>query len=531
MYQQIYDPMNAIGLSALVAAVPIIFFFIALVVLKMKAYVAGFLTTALAIGIAFVVYGMPVFLGVASAAHGALYGLFPIGWIVLMAVFLYNLTIKTGQFETIKDSISFITDDRRLQVLLISFCFGAFLEGAAGFGTPVAITAAILIGLGFESKQAACMCLLANTAPVAFGGLGIPVLVGAEVTQLDPMAVSQQLALILPVLGVFVPFYLVLVMSGWKSMLEVAPAIAVCAVTFGAAMFASAYYMGPILPDIIAALVSMVSLTLFLKVWKPKETWRFATDAPVKEKVNTLTTGKVIYAWSPFLVLIGFIGCWGVPAIKKALDTVTITFAMPGLNEAILSGTTHQVLKFSFALNWMSAAGTAIFLAAVVAALIARMSLTEFAQVFGETLNNLKWSLLTIAMVLAYAYVGNNSGMTTTLGYAVASTGELFPLFACVVGWIGVFVTGSDTSANALFGKLQTTAFEAVHSIPVLGMGANLAGGGVGKMISPQSIAIASAATGLVGREGELYRFSLRHSAFLLALMCVWVYMLHRLAV
>lgn len=531
MYQQIYDPLQSIYLSALVAAIPIVFFFLALVVMKMKAYVAGGLTTLLAIIIGAFVYGMPVSLGFASAVHGAVYGLFPIGWIVLMAVFLYDLTVHTGQFEIIKKSISSITDDRRFQVLLISFCFGAFLEGAAGFGTPVAITAAILIGLGFDSKYAACMCLLANTAPVAFGGLGIPILVGAEVTQMNPDVVAKQLAMILPLLGIIVPFYLIAVMCGVKSMLEVVPGIFVCAITFSIAMWASAYYMGPILPDVIAAIVSMVCLTLFLKVWQPKTIWRFPSDPPIQENKEKLTFKEILYAWSPFLVLIIFIGAWGVKSIKALLDTVTISFAVPVLNNAILNGTTHQAIKMTFAFNWLSAAGTAILLAAVVSALIARMSISEFFTVFGKTFSNLKWSLVTIATVLAYAYVGNNSGMTTTLGYAVANTGDFFPFFACIVGWIGVFVTGSDTSANALFGKLQTTAFEAVHSLPILGMGANLAGGGVGKMISPQSIAIASAATGLEGREGELYRFSLRHSFVLLMIMCIWLYLLHTGAV
>lgn len=527
MYQQIYDPLHNIGLSALVAAVPIIFFFLALVVVKMKAYLAGFFTTAIAIGLAVAVYGMPASLGIASTVHGAAYGLFPIGWIVLMAVFLYNITLHTGQFDIIKQSISSITDDRRLQVLLISFCFGSFLEGAAGFGTPVAITAAILIGLGFDSKYAACMCLLANTAPVAFGGLGIPILVGAEVTQMSAAVVSKQLAMVIPLLGIIVPFYLIAVMSGLKGVREIWPAILVCAATFTTAMFLTAYYLGPILPDIMASLVSIISLALFLKVWQPKKVWRFASDPEIKANSEPLTLKQLVYAWSPFVVLIIFIGNWGVDSVKALLDLMTVSFPVPILSGALVNGTTQQVMKVAYSFNWLSAAGTAILLASILAAVIARMSIEEFLSLLGKTLYDLRWSLVTIAFVLAYAYVGNNSGMTTTLGYAVASTGSLFPLFACLVGWIGVFVTGSDTSANALFGKLQTTAFGAIGSVPVLGMGANLAGGGVGKMISPQSIAIASAATGLAGREGELYRFSLRHSATLLTIMCIWLYLIH----
>lgn len=527
MYQQIVDPLHNIGLSALIALIPIIFFFIALVVLKIKAYIAGFLTTAIAIILALVVYGMPLSLSIASAVHGAVYGLFPIGWIVFNAVFLYNMTVKTGQFEIIKKSIASITDDRRLQVLLIAFCFGAFLEGAAGFGTPVAITAAMLIGLGFEGKYAACMSLLANTAPVAFGGLGIPILVGAEVAGIDANSISKQLALVLPFLALLVPFYLVLVMSGFKGVKEIWPAVLVCAVTFAGTMFLTAYFVGPILPDITAAIVSLICLSLFLKVWQPNKVWRFEND-PVPADTDAKPSFKeIVYAWSPFIILIIFIGNWGYDAVSALLDTVTVKFSVPVLNQAIVSFSNSTPIPVIFKFNWLSAAGTAIFIAAMFSAIIARMPMRELVTLFKNTFTTLRWSLVTIAMVLAYAYVGNNSGMTTTMGYAIASTGTLFPLVACLIGWIGVFVTGSDTSANALFGKLQTTAFDAIHSLPILGITANLAGGGVGKMISPQSIAIAAAATGLEGREGELYRFSLRHSVVLLIFMCIIIYAIH----
>lgn len=527
MYQQIVDPLHNIGLSALIALIPIIFFFIALVVLKIKAYVAGLATTAIAILLAAAVYSMPVSLGIASAFYGAVYGLFPIGWIVFNAVFLYNMTLETGQFEIIKKSISSITDDRRLQVLLISFCFGAFLEGAAGFGAPVAITAAMLIGLGFEGKYAACMSLLANTAPVAFGGLGIPILVGAEVAGIDADSISKQLAFVLPFLALIVPFYLIAVMSGLKGLKEVWPATLVCAATFAGTMFLTAYYMGPILPDVMAAIVSLICLSLFLKVWQPKTVWRFKKDTPVVPSATKLTVKEIVYAWSPFIVLIIFIGNWGYTPVGALLDAVTLKFNVPLLDQAIISSTSNAALPVIFKFNWLSAAGTAIFISALLSAAIAHMAPKSIIALLKKTFGALKWSLVTIAMVLAYAYVGNNSGMTTTMGYAIASTGSLFPLLACLIGWIGVFVTGSDTSANALFGKLQTTAFDTIHSLPILGITANLSGGGVGKMISPQSIAIAAAATGLEGREGELYRFSLRHSIVLLLFMCVLIYSIH----
>ena len=354
MYQQIVDPLHNIGLSALIALIPIIFFFIALVVLKIKAYVAGLATTAIAILLAAAVYSMPVSLGIASAFYGAVYGLFPIGWIVFNAVFLYNMTLETGQFEIIKKSISSIADDRRLQVLLISFCFGAFLEGAAGFGAPVAITAAMLIGLGFEGKYAACMSLLANTAPVAFGGLGIPILVGAEVAGIDADSISKQLAFVLPFLALIVPFYLIAVMSGRKGLKEVWPATLVCAATFAGTMFLTAYYMGPILPDVMAAIVSLICLSLFLKVWQPKTVWRFEKDTPVVPSATKLTVKEIVYAWSPFIVLIIFIGNWGYTPVGALLDAVTLKFNVPLLDQAIISSTSNAALPVIFKFNWLS---------------------------------------------------------------------------------------------------------------------------------------------------------------------------------
>ena len=526
-YVQNLVPYGSVLLSALVAAIPIFFFFFALIILKLKAYKAGFLTTVLAIVIAFVVYGMPLQLGGLAALQGALYGFFPIGWIVTMAVFLYNLTLHTGQFDLIKQSISSITDDRRLQVLLISFCFGAFLEGAAGFGTPVAITAAILIGLGFEARYAACLCLLANTAPVAFGGLGIPVIVGAQITGISLEASGKQLAFIIPVLGIIVPFYLVTVMSGWKGLKEVLPATILCAFTFTVAMFATSYYLGPILPDIVASIASLVVMAAFLRVWKPKNVWRFPTDAPIDTNKKSLSFKEVLYAWSPFLILITCIGAWGSKAVKGILSLPTITFAVPVLHNAIINPATNSPIPSIFKFDFLATAGTSIFVATILASIVAGVSIADYVKIFKKTISSLKWSLVTIATVLAFAYVGNAAGLTITMGKAIASTGTLFPFLACIVGWIGVFVTGSDTSANALFGKLQTTGWQSVGSSPVMGIGANLAGGGVGKMISPQSIAIAAAATGLEGKEDQLYRFSLRHSVVLLLILCTWTYLLY----
>ncbi|WP_182185616.1 L-lactate permease [Pectinatus frisingensis] len=524
MYIQNFDPVNNMVLSAILAFLPIVYFFVVLIVFKIKGHLAALSTTVLAIIIAGWVYKMPIVLSAMSAVHGALYGLFPIGWIVIGAVFLYNISVKTGQFEIIKKSIVSITDDRRLQVLLIAFSFGAFLEGAAGFGTPVAITSAMLIGMGFKAKKAACLSLLANTAPVAFGGLGIPVLVAAQVTGFSGDYLAKLLAFICPIIGFIVPFYLIIVMSGLKGIKEVWPAVLVTSVTFSIPMCLTSYFVGPILPDITASLASMIALVLFLKVWQPKHIYRFEGESESVQNNTVLSKKAIIRAWSPFIVLIVFIADWGMKSIAKLLDMVSIAFPLPFLHNAIINGTTDKVSPAIFNFNWLSAAGTGIIIAAFMSCIILRVPLSKSFSIFGSTLNELKIALLTISGVLAYAYVANNSGMTTTMGLLVSKTGNLFPLFAPIVGWLGVFVTGSDTSANALFGKLQTTAFSAVGIMPVMGIGANLAGGAVGKMISPQSIAIAAGTTGLTGKEGEIYKFSMKHSMILLAIICCIIY-------
>ncbi|MDQ0203507.1 L-lactate permease [Pectinatus haikarae] len=525
MYIQNFDPLNNMFLSAALAFLPIVYFFVVLIVFKVKGHWAAISTTVLAVALAGWVYDMPIVLSIMSAVHGALYGLFPIGWIVIGAVFLYNISVKTGQFEIIKKSIVSITDDRRLQLLLIAFSFGAFLEGAAGFGTPVAITSAMLIGMGFKAKKAACLSLLANTAPVAFGGLGIPVLVAAQVTGFSGDYIAKLLAMICPIIGFIVPFYLIIVMTGLKGLKEVWPAVLVTSISFSIPMALTSFFLGPILPDIIASLASMIALVLFLKVWQPKHVYRFENEADISDESTAVLSKKmIIKAWSPFIVLIMFIADWGMKSVSSVLDTVNILIPLPFLDKAIMNSTTNSLLAAVFNLNWLSTAGTGIILAAFMSCLILKVSLKKSIGIFASTINELKIALLTISGVLAYAYVANNSGMTTTMGLLVSKTGDMFPLFAPIVGWLGVFVTGSDTSANALFGKLQTTAFSAVGIMPVMGIGANLAGGAVGKMISPQSIAIAAGTTGLTGREGEIYKFSMKHSMILLAIICCIIY-------
>ncbi|MTV48575.1 L-lactate permease [Heliobacillus mobilis] len=522
MWTQVYDPMGNIFLSAAIAVIPILYLFWALAIQKMKGYIAGLTTTTIAVFIAILVYGMPAQVAIASTLQGALYGLFPICWIVITAVFLYNLTVKSGQFEVIKDSIASITDDRRLQALLIAFSFGAFLEGAAGFGTPVAISAGMLVGLGFNPLYAAGLCLIANTAPVAFGGIGIPIIVAGQVSGIDDFAISQMVGRQLPFLSVFVPFWLVYIMSGWKGIKEVWPAALVAGGAFAIGQWWSANYLGAMLPDIISSLCSIIGLVTFLKVWKPKNIWRFADEpAATYKATSSLTFKKVLKAWSPFIILTIMVGDWGMKSVNAVLESLTIKFAFPVIHNAVINPATNQPIAAVFKFNWLSAAGTAILISCFITMLIVRMPLGQTMGIFWDTVKSLKFPMVTIASVLGYAYIGNSSGMTYTMGMALATTGALFPFFSPILGWLGVFITGSDTSANAVFGKLQGITADKIGVDPVLTVAANSSGGVTGKMISPQSIAVACAATGLVGKESDLFRFTVKHSLFFLAVVCV----------
>ncbi len=522
-WTQVINPLDNLFLSALVAAIPILFMFYALAIARMKGHIAGGITLLLAILIAVFVHDMPAGLAIWSSIYGALYGLFPIGWIVLTAVFLYQLTVKSGQFEIIKDSIAAITDDRRLQALLIAFCFGAFLEGAAGFGTPVAITAGMLVGLGFNPLYAAGLCLIANTAPVAFGGIGIPIITAGAVSGIDAMAISQMVGRQLPFLSVLVPFWLVFIMSGWKGAKEVMPAIMVCGISFAVAQWFSANYMSPMLPDIISSLVSIVAMVFFLRRWKPKNVWRFKDEPAATLEVRNHPFGVIAKAWSPFIVLTILIGDWGLNSVKSLLDTVTVKIPFDAINNVILSG--GKPIEVVYKFNYLSAAGTAILLSAIISAIILKISVSDFVETFAATVKSLMFPLTTIACVLGFSYVANWSGMTPTLGKAFTVTGALFPLVAPILGWIGVFVTGSDTSANALFGKMQAVTATEIGVDPVLTVAANSSGGVAAKMISPQSIAVATAACNLVGKEGNLFRFTVLHSLFFTAIICVITYL------
>ncbi len=520
-WTQVIDPFNNMALSALVALVPILFIFWALIIKKMKGYKASIIATLMAVFIAIIVYGMPVKLALLSTAHGALYGLFPICWIVITAVFLFNITVKSGQFEIIKHFMASITADRRLQALLIAFSFGSFLEGTAGFGAPVAITAAMLVGLGFNPLYAAGICLIANTAPVAFGAIGIPITVASQVSGIPEMAISQMVGRTLPILSVILPFYLVVLMSGFRKTTEVLPAILVSGISFAFLQWFSSNYMGPALPDVIAGIGSIVCLVTLLKFWKPKTIWRFKDEvAPVLNTNITYSFGQILRAWSPFILLTVTIIAWGIQPIKEALNSIgLIQFEIPAIHNVILDRNGKE-LPHIFKFNYLSASGTAIFISAIITIPLVGMKFSEGIKVFLSTLNQLKFPVITIATVLGFAYIVNASGITITMAEALANTGFLFPFFAPVLGWLGVFITGSDTSANALFAKLQYETATSIGVDPVVTVAANVSGGVVGKMISPQSIAVAAAAGQLIGREADLFRFTVKHSFFMLIFIC-----------
>lgn len=523
-WKQIIDPLNSLPLSALVALIPVLFIFWALIIKKMKGYQASIFAAMIAIVIAIVIYQMPVRLSLLSTANGALYGLFPICWIIIPAVFLFNITVSSGQFSVIKHFMASISPDRRIQALLIAFSFGSFLEGTAGFGAPVAITAAMLVGLGFNPLYAAGICLIANTAPVAFGSIGIPITVASQVSAIPEMPISQMVGRTLPALSVLLPFYLVSIMCGIKKTKEVLPAIAVCGVSFAFLQWWVSNFIGPALPDVIAGVGSIICLAVFLKYWSPKNIWRFKDEpAPVIDTSITYSTREIIRALSPFILLTIIIIAWGLKPVKQLLDNAGMfQFEFPGLHNKILNQN-NEVIPHVFKFNLLSASGTAILVASLISIPLVGLHTRDGLKIFKDTLKQLKFPIITISSVLAFAYILNDSGITITMAAALAGTGVLFPFFAPLLGWLGVFITGSDTSSNALFGKLQATTAATIGVDPVVTVAANISGGVVGKMISPQSIAVATAAGNLVGRESELFRFTVKHSFIMLFFISVIV--------
>ncbi|QXH35196.1 lactate permease LctP family transporter [Pseudomonas muyukensis] len=530
-WQQLYSPLGSLGLSALAAVIPIVFFFLALAVFRLKGHVAGSITLALSILVAIFAFQMPVDMALAAAGYGFLYGLWPIAWIIVAAVFLYKLTVKSGQFEVIRSSVLSITDDQRLQVLLIGFCFGAFLEGAAGFGAPVAITAALLVGLGFNPLYAAGLCLIANTAPVAFGALGIPIIVAGQVTGIDAFHIGAMTGRQLPLLSLFVPFWLVFMMDGLRGVKETWPAALVAGLSFAVTQYFTSNFIGPELPDITSALASLIALTLFLKVWQPKRAFSQAQGSVGAAVVQAsgsqpspYSFGEIFKAWSPFLILTVLVTIWTLKPFKAAfapggaMYNLVFNFAIPHLDQLVIKTapivTAPTAMPAVFKLDPISATGTAIFLSALISMAVLKINFKTGLTTLKETFWELRWPILSIGMVLAFAFVTNYSGMSSTMALVLAGTGAAFPFFSPFLGWLGVFLTGSDTSSNALFSSLQATTAHQIGVNDTLLVAANTSGGVTGKMISPQSIAVACAATGLVGKESDLFRFTVKHSLF-----------------
>jgi len=535
---QTYSPVGGSpGLSAAVAAAPLAVVFFCLAVLRMKAHWASVLALAAAMAIAVLAWGMPAGLAGLAAAQGAAFGLFPVFFIVLATLFLFNITVSSGQFEVIRASLAGVTSDRRLQALLIAFCFGAFIEGCAGFGAPVAIAAATLVGLGFRPFYAAGLCLVANTAPVAFGTIGIPIVALGGVIGLNDAGLMRLSAIVghqLPLVSLILPAYLVLIMAGPKRTVEVLPAVAACGATFAVCQWAVASYLGPYLPDILSSLAAMAALLALLRFWRPPTLYRFAHDPQAGEERHGHSAARVLRAWSPYIAMTAMVLLWGAAPVKSVLNRATVVLPVSGLDGAVARPAASAPgapagapvpLPAKFKLDYLASGGSAVLIAAVVSALLCGVGPRRALGLLGKTLGDMRCPAVTIASVLALAYVMNASGMTDCLGIFSTRAGRLFPFISPVVGWMGVFLTGSDTSSNVLFGSLQRTAAERLGVNPLLTCAANTTGGVMGKMISPQSIAVACAAAGMVGQEGSLFRFTLRHSLVLLLLMACLVFL------
>jgi len=532
-WSQVYDPFGNAILSTLVAALPIVVLLGSLAFFHVKAHWAAILGLIVALGVAIFAFGMPAGMAGRTALLGALFGLLPIGWIVLNVIFMYQLTNEIGLFEVLHKSITGITPDRRLQLLLVAFCFGAFFEGAAGFGTPVAVTAAILMGLGFAPLAAAGLSLIANTAPVAFGALGTPVIVLAAVTGLDIHALSSMIGRQLPFFSLIVPFWLIWAFVGFRRMLEIWPAILVAGVTFAVPQFLVSNFHGPWLVDVIASVVSMAALAIFLKFWRPARVWTSSSrqgetvsyeEAAAHAVRHGYSRAQIVKAWTPWAILSVLVFIWGLPQAKDWLNSISAPrFTIEGLHNMVVRmppvvpKPTPEAA--AYVLNWLSATGTGILIAAIVAGIVMGISLPKMVSTYGKTLHRVRYSLLTIAAMLALGYTTKGAGLDSTLGLAFAHAGWFYPFFGAMLGWLGVALTGSDTSSNVLFGGLQKVSAEQLGLSPVLMAAANSSGGVMGKMIDAQSIVVASTATQWYGHEGDILRYVFFHSLALAALM------------
>ncbi len=533
-WPQNYTPLGGVGISALVAALPVVVLLSLLAGWHVRAHRAALAGLACALGVAIFLYKMPPQLAAAAALNGAAYGLFPIGWIVLNAIFIYELSVTTGQFDALKRHIGSLAKDRRIQALLIAFSFGAFIEGSAGFGAPVAITGALLIGLGFKPLQAAGLALIGNTAPVAFGSLGIPLIALNQATGLDLQSLSAMVGRQLPIFSLIVPFWLVTVQAGWRGMLEVWPACLVTGASFALTQFAVSNTHGPWLVDLASALVSMAALMTLLRFWKPRGSAAWETEhAPGHGNASAprIERGAIFRAWLPWICLTVFVFVWSLPWVKSTLNDFSAPkFAVAFLHRAVVRMPPVVPLPLAedafFLLNWLSATGTALLLAGICAGLLLGASPLALARLYARTLLRVRISLLTIATMLALGFTTRFSGSDTTMGLALAGTGALFPFFSPLLGWLGVALTGSDTSSNVLFGNLQQITANQIGVPPILTCAANSAGGVMGKMIDAQSLVVASVATG--GHPdspdaGTILRFVFWHSVALALLVGVWV--------
>jgi lactate permease len=572
-WSQVYDPLDNAVFSTFLAALPIIVLLGSLGVFRIKAHYAALSGLATSLVVATLVFGMPARMIVATAVYGGAYGLFPIGWIVLNVIFLYQLTKERGYFDILRHSITGLTQDRRLQLLLVAFSFGAFIEGACGFGTPVAVTGAILIGLGFTPLSASGLSLIANTAPVAFGALGAPILGLQAVTGLDLKELSAMVGRQLPFFSLVVPFWLIWAFAGFRGMLEIWPAILIAGVFFAVPQFLMSNFHGPWLVDVVASVVSIAAVAMFLKLWHPKRIWRFPGEE-LDEQTSRVGTGsgsdrvvrtqierealsiedpssrdrekgtnlastpsdsairnpqsEILLAWLPWIILSVVVFMWGLPQTKAFFDRFSlIKIPIPGLDKLVLrippvvAKPTAESAIFNF--NWLSASGSGILLASIIAGLIMGYSVAGLARVYWKTLKLVRFSLLTIAAMMAIGFATRYSGMDATLGLAFAKTGFLYPFFGAMLGWLGVALTGSDTSSNVLFGSLQKITAEQLGLSPTLMAAANSSGGVMGKMIDAQSIVVASTATRWYGHEGDILRYVFFHSIALAALVGVLV--------
>lgn len=539
-WTQTYTPVfENLELSALVAALPIVVLLGLLAWFRTKAHIAALLGLLVAFLIAVFVYGMPSRLALMAATNGVAYGLFPIGWIVLGAIFIYDITTKTGKFEIVRESIAHLAGDRRIQVLLIAFNFGAFIEGAAGFGTPVAIASAMLIGLGFKPLPAAGLALIGNTAPVAFGALGTPIVVLSTVTALPMETLSATVGRQLPFFSLIIPFWLVWAMAGCRGMLEVWPACLTAGLSFAIIQFLVSNYHGPWVVDIAASIVSMVSILVLLRLWQPKRTWRFEYENEGDPEIRAAaarphhSSRERLIAWMPWIVLSAFVFLWGLPQVKTFLNSFSgisiFQYPVPYLDRTVFRNVpvvpVPKAEEAVFTFNWLSATGTSLLLAGITSGLLLGVKPLKLVRIFSGTLNRVCLSLVTIAAMLALGFTTRYAGLDATMGMAFARTGILFPFFSPILGWLGVALTGSDTSSNVLFGNLQQITAKTLGISTILAAASNSSGGVMGKMIDAQSIVVAGVATGQQGSEGTILRYVFSHSIALAALVGVVVFL------